>query len=85
MALENAINFDLTDDDICMIDLNVSLVEATRFVLTKDDLANIDQSIELVQVTNVPAKRDRKFSSLPSRPLHPSSSTRSGTLVQRRS
>ena len=42
MTLDNAINFDLPEDDIRMIDLSVAVVEATVFVIAKEDMANID-------------------------------------------
>ena len=43
VALENAINFDLPEDDIRMIDQNVAVVEATDFVITEEDLAHSDK------------------------------------------
>ena len=48
MALENAINFELLEDNICMIDLSVAVVEATNFVVAKEDLTHIDRSVQLV-------------------------------------
>ena len=54
VALKNAVNFDLPEDDIRMINLSVAVVEAAGFVVTKEDLAHIDRSVQFIHVANVP-------------------------------
>jgi len=44
VALENAINFQVTQEDSDTIDVDVAVAEAARFPVTKGDLTRIDQS-----------------------------------------